>query len=50
MVVSIDSTQTKKREWIYLHNLGIRMIMGHEITHGFDDEDRLFDKDGNKVS
>jgi predicted metalloendopeptidase len=24
--------------------------MRHEITHGFNDEGRLFDKDGNKVS
>ncbi len=24
--------------------------MGHEITHGFNDERRLFDKDRNKVS
>jgi endothelin-converting enzyme len=26
------------------------MVMGHEITHRFNDESRLFDKDGNKVS
>ncbi len=26
------------------------MVMRHEITHGFNDEARLFDKDGNKVS
>jgi endothelin-converting enzyme len=33
-----------------LLNLGMGTIMGHEITHGFDDQGREYDMDGNKVS
>lgn len=26
---------------------GMGVVMGHELTHGFDDQGREFDKDGN---
>jgi predicted metalloendopeptidase len=51
MVVSVDLAKRRKNEEnSNIRFIGIGTVMGHEITHGFDDTGRLFDKDGNKIS
>jgi endothelin-converting enzyme len=35
---------------LFIVNKGIGMVIGHELTHGFDTKGRQYDKNGNRIS
>uniref|UniRef100_A0A1W7RA35 Neprilysin n=1 Tax=Hadrurus spadix TaxID=141984 RepID=A0A1W7RA35_9SCOR len=46
----LQGTFFEKERPNYINYGGIGFVIGHEITHGFDDRGRQFDKDGNNVN
>jgi len=46
----LQGTFFGKKRPAYLNYGGIGWVIGHEITHGFDDQGRQYDKDGNLLN